>query len=86
MRQRSYAILSSNRFGATLPQETDVNPVQNQEEEDCDSMGDTLRSILTRFAAYVGVVVAAGLLFLAGMTVYQLMWPKPVVPFGQMGP
>ena len=26
-------------------------------------MGDTLRSILTRLAAYVGVVVTAGLLF-----------------------
>jgi hypothetical protein len=47
--------------------------------------GDTLRSILTRLAAYVGVVVAAGLLFLAAMSVYQMMWPKPVVPFGQMG-
>jgi hypothetical protein len=44
-----------------------------------------LRSILTRLAAYVGVVVAAGLLFLAAMSVYQMMWPKPVVPFGQMG-
>ncbi len=50
-----------------------------------DNMGDTLRSILTRLAAYVGVVVAAGLLFLAAMSVYQMMWPKPVVPFGQMG-
>jgi hypothetical protein len=49
-------------------------------------MGDTLRSILMRLAAYVGVVVTAGLLLLAGMTVHQLMWPKPVVPFGQMGP
>jgi hypothetical protein len=38
-----------------------------------------LRSILTRLAAYVGVVVAAGLLFLAAMSVYQMMWPKPVV-------
>jgi putative tryptophan/tyrosine transport system substrate-binding protein len=36
--------------------------------------------------AYVAVVVAAGLLFLAGASVYALMWPKPVVPFGQMGP
>jgi hypothetical protein len=34
-----------------------------------DNMGDTLRSILTRLAAYVGVVVAAGLLFLAAMSV-----------------
>jgi hypothetical protein len=50
-----------------------------------DNMGDTLRSILARLAAYVGVVVAAGLLFLAAMSVYQMMWPKPVVPFGQMG-
>jgi hypothetical protein len=48
-------------------------------------MGDTLRSILTRLAAYVGFVLAAGLLFLAALSVYQMMWPKPVVPFGQMG-
>jgi hypothetical protein len=48
-------------------------------------MGDTLRSILTRFLAYVAVVIAAALLFLAGATVYELMWPKPVVPFSQMG-
>ena len=41
---------------------------------------------LPRLAAYVAVVVAAGLLFLAGASVYALMWPKPVVPFGQMGP
>jgi hypothetical protein len=51
-----------------------------------NNMGDTLRSILTRLAAYVGLVVAAGLVFLAAMSVYQMMWPKPVVPFGQMGP
>jgi len=50
-----------------------------------DNIDDTSRSILTRLAAYVGVVVAAGLLFLAAMSVYQMMWPKPVVPFGQMG-
>ena len=50
-----------------------------------DKMDDTLRSILTRLAAYIGVVVAAALLFLATMSVYQMMWPKPVVPFGQMG-
>ena len=48
------------------------------------SMGDTLRSILTRLVAYVAVVIAAGLLFLAGATVYELMWPRPVVPFSQM--
>ena len=29
-------------------------------------MGDTLHSILTRLVAYVAVVIAAGLLFLAG--------------------
>jgi hypothetical protein len=48
------------------------------------SMGNTLRSILTRLVAYVAVVIAAGLLFLAGATVYELMWPRPVVPFSQM--
>ena len=41
---------------------------------------------LLDIAAYVAVVVAAGLLFLAGASVYALMWPKPVVPFGQIGP
>ena len=46
-------------------------------------MSDRLRSMLTRVAAYVGVMVAAGLLFLAAMSVYQMMWPKPVVPFGR---
>ena len=49
-------------------------------------MGAMLHWILPRLAAYVAVVVAAGLLFLAGASVYALMWPKPVVPFGQMGP
>jgi hypothetical protein len=48
------------------------------------SMGDTLRSILTRLVAYLAVVIAAGLLFLAGATVYQLMWPRPVAPLSQM--
>jgi hypothetical protein len=48
-------------------------------------MGDTMRSILIRLAAYVAVMIAAGLVFLAAMSVYQIMWPKPVVPFGQMG-
>jgi hypothetical protein len=48
-------------------------------------MGDTLRSILTRLLAYVAVVIAAGLLFLAGASVHELMWPRPVVPFSQMG-
>jgi hypothetical protein len=48
------------------------------------SMGDTLRSILTLLVAYVAVVIAAGLLFLAGATVYELMWPRPVVPLSQM--
>src|SRR5215467_2503038 len=48
------------------------------------SMGNALRSILIRLAAYLAVAIAAGLLFLAGATVYELMWPKPVVPFSQM--
>jgi hypothetical protein len=48
------------------------------------SIGDTLRSILTRVVAYLAVVIAAGLLFLAGTTVYELMWPRPVVPLSQM--
>jgi hypothetical protein len=48
------------------------------------SMGATLRSILTRLIAYVAVVIAAALLFLAGATVYELMWPKPVVPLSKM--
>jgi hypothetical protein len=39
-------------------------------------MGDTLRSILTRLVAYVAVLIAAGLLLLAGATVYELMWPR----------
>ena len=47
-------------------------------------MANALRSILTRLAAYVAVAVAAGLFFLAGATVYELMWPKPVVPLSQM--
>jgi hypothetical protein len=46
-------------------------------------MGNTLHSILIRLVAYVAVVIAAGLLFLAGATVY-VMWPRPVVPFSQM--
>ena len=40
---------------------------------------------LSRLGAYVAVLVAVGLLFLGGASVYALMWPKPVVPFGQMG-
>jgi hypothetical protein len=44
-----------------------------------------MRPIVTQLAAYVAIVVAAGLLFLAGMSAYQMMWPKPVAPFGQMG-
>jgi hypothetical protein len=48
-------------------------------------MGAMLHRILSRLAAYLAVVVAAGLLFLAGASVYALMWPKPVEPFGQMG-
>jgi len=48
------------------------------------SMGKALHSILVRVAAYVALAVAAGLLFLAGATVYELMWPRPVVPLSQM--
>jgi len=48
------------------------------------SMSDTLRSILTQLVAYFAVVIAVGLLFLAGATVYELMWPKPVVPVSHM--
>jgi hypothetical protein len=48
------------------------------------SMGNALRSILTRLVAYVAVAIAAGLLFLAGATVYELMWPRPVIPLSQM--
>ena len=40
---------------------------------------------LSRLVAYVAVLVAVGLLFLAGASVSALMWPRPVVPFGQMG-
>ena len=49
------------------------------------SMGDALRSVLIRLVAYLAVAIAAGLLFLAGATVYELMWPRPVVPVSQMG-
>jgi hypothetical protein len=48
------------------------------------ALGNMLHSILIRLVAYVAVVIAAGLLFLAGATVYELMWPRPVVPFSQM--
>jgi len=47
-------------------------------------MGKAPHPILVRFAAYVAVAVAAALLFLAGATVYELMWPRPVVPTSQM--
>jgi hypothetical protein len=47
-------------------------------------MGKAPRSILVRLVAYLAVAIAAGLLFLAGATVYQLMWPRPVVPLSQM--
>ena len=47
--------------------------------------GAMLHWILFRLAAYVAVLVAFGLLFLAGASMYALMWPRPVVPFGQMG-
>ena len=47
-------------------------------------MGNALRSILVRLVAYLAVAIAAGLLFLAGATVYQMTWPRPVVPLSQM--
>jgi hypothetical protein len=53
-------------------------------EQFCTDMGNTLHSILIRLVAYVAVVITAGLLFLAGATIYELMWPRPVVPFSQM--
>ena len=43
-----------------------------------------LHSILMRLVAYVAVVIAAGLLLLFGATVYELTWPRPVIPFSQM--
>jgi len=46
--------------------------------------GKTLHSIVTRLVAYVAVVIAFGLLFLAGASVYQLMWPGPLIPAAQM--
>jgi hypothetical protein len=46
-------------------------------------MGSALRSILTRLVAYVAVAIAAGLVFLAGATVYELMWPRPVIPLSK---
>jgi hypothetical protein len=49
-------------------------------------MGNTLRSILIRLVAYVAVAIAAGLLFLAVATVYELMWPRPVVPLSKIDP
>ena len=49
-----------------------------------EPMRGTLHSILTRLVAYVAVVIAVALLFLAGASVYELMWPRPVVPFAQM--
>jgi hypothetical protein len=52
--------------------------------EEWGSMGKARHPILVRFAADVAVAVAAGLLFLAGATVYELMWPRPVVPTSQM--
>jgi len=48
------------------------------------TMSETLHSILTRLVAYVAVAIAVGLLVLAGATVYELMWSRPVVPFSQM--
>jgi hypothetical protein len=53
-------------------------------EEWGNEHGQRLRSILTRLVAYVAVAIAAGLLFLAGATFYELMWPRPVIPLSQM--
>jgi hypothetical protein len=47
-------------------------------------MGKALHSILVRTVAYLAIAIAAGLLFLAGATVYELMWPRPVVPTSQI--
>ena len=52
--------------------------------ESSEPMGETVNSMLTRLVAYLAVAIAVGLLFLAGASVYQLMWPRPVVPFAQM--
>jgi len=49
-----------------------------------NEMSNALRSILIRLVAYVAVAIAAALLFLAGATVYELMWPRPIVPLSQM--
>jgi hypothetical protein len=49
-------------------------------EEWGTSMGNALRSILIRLVAYVAVAIAAGLLFLAGATVYELMRRGPWSP------
>jgi hypothetical protein len=49
---------------------------QPRYEESGTSMGNALRSILIRLVAYVAVAIAAGLLLLAGATVYALMWPR----------
>jgi hypothetical protein len=48
------------------------------------NIGNALRSILQRLVAYLAVALAAGLLFLAGATFYELMWPRPVVPLSRM--
>jgi hypothetical protein len=57
---------------------------QPRYEEWETTMGNALRSVLTRLVAYLSIAIAAGLLFLAGATVYELMWPRPVVPTSQM--
>jgi hypothetical protein len=65
------------------PAELDVRQIRAIQKQ--RGTGTMLHWILPRLAAYIAVVVAVGLLFLAGASVYALMWPKPVVPFGQMG-
>ena len=45
-----------------------------------------LHWILLRLAAYIAVVVAVGLLFLAGASVYALMWAEAGGAFRANGP
>ena len=60
---------------------TSNHPLSERPE---DKHGRHVHSMLTRLVAYIAVAIAAGLLFLAGATIYELMWPRPVVPLSQM--